>query len=88
MPHDWNGDMAIAFRRYAEAFGVKKYAERAVGIADAMLGLFTPDGRGSCAYIYPDRVNGEPGRFFDPLANDQDWALVFYLMTESEPMVK
>lgn len=88
LPHDWNGDMAIAFRRYAESFGVKKYAERAVGIADAMLGLFTPDGRGSCAYIYPDRVNGEPGRFFDPLANDQDWALVFYLMTKSEPMVK
>jgi len=79
LPHDWNGDMAVAFRRSAQAFGEKAYAERAVGIADAMLCLFTPDGRGSCACIYPDRVNGEPGRFFDPLANDQDWALVFYL---------
>ena len=79
LPHDWNGDMALAFRRFAETFGEKRYAERAAGIADAMLGLFTPDGRGSCACIFPDRVNGEPGRFFDPLANDQDWALVFYL---------
>lgn len=79
LPHDWNGDMAIAFRRYADTFGEKTYAERAVGIADAMLGLFAADGRGFCASIYPDRVNGEPGRFLDPLANDQDWALVFYL---------
>jgi len=79
LPHDWNGEMAQAFRRYAQAFGDKSYELRARKIADAMLGLFTPDGRGSCAAIFTDRVNGEPAKFFDPLCNDQDWALVFYL---------
>ena len=48
-------------------------------IGGVTLGLFTPDGRGSCACVYPHRVNGEKAKFFDPLCNDQDWALVFYL---------
>jgi len=82
LPHDWNGDMGLAFRRYAAATGEKAFAARARGIADAMLGLFTPDGRGTCAWVYPNRVNGEPAHFADPLANDQDWALVFYLLCE------
>ena len=36
------------------------------------------DGRAGCAWILPDRVNDLPSRFRDPLANDQDLALVFY----------
>ena len=74
-----HGEMAQAFARYADATGDRGYRERVPGIADAMLGLFTDDGRGSCAWVYPNRVNGQPARFADPLANDQDWALVFYL---------
>ena len=31
------------------------------------------------SFLYPDVVNGEPGRFADPLANDQDWVLVFLM---------
>ena len=72
--------MGLAFLRYVEATGEKTFKARARGIADAMLGLFTPDGRGTCAWIYPNRVNGEAAHFADPLANDQDWALVFYLL--------
>jgi len=79
LPHDWNGGMAGAFVRYAKATGDASYAQRAKGIAAAMLGLFMPDGRGTCAWIYPDRVNGVPSKGADPLANDQDWALVYYL---------
>jgi hypothetical protein len=30
-------------------------------------------------FICPDRVDGKPGKVFDPLMNDQDWALAFYL---------
>lgn len=81
LPHDWNGEMALAFQRYAEVTGDRAAAARVRGIADSMLGLFTSDGRGSCACIYPDRVNGCKAKFFDPLANDQDWALVFYVLT-------
>ena len=45
----------------------------------AVLGLIKPDGRASCAYLFPISVNGVSGEFFDPYANDQDWALYFYL---------
>jgi six-hairpin glycosidase len=41
--------------------------------------LFTEDGRGSCAFIYPDKVNGQKAHLYDPFANDQDWAMVFWL---------
>jgi hypothetical protein len=43
------------------------------------LSSFNADGSATCAYLYPDAVNGQPARSADPLANDQDWALVFLL---------
>jgi len=33
----------------------------------------------SCDYLYPISVDGKPGKFYDAYANDQDWALVFYM---------
>ena len=55
--------------------------------ADTTLGagglcLFAPDGRASCAYLAPRRIDGRPGHYYDPFANDQDWALAFYLLVE------
>lgn len=44
--------------------------------------LFAPDGRASCAYLAPRRIDGRPGHYYDPFANDQDWALAFYLLVE------
>ena len=79
LPHDWNGHLATAFRRYAAIAGDSSFARRSEGIANAMLGLFWPDGRATCAWIYTDRVNGEQVKGPDPLMNDQDWALVYYL---------
>ena len=38
---------------------------------------FNPDGSATCAFIYPSCVNGRPAHVADPLANDQDWALVY-----------
>ena len=35
------------------------------------------DGFASCAYVYPDMINGKEGKFFDGYANDQDFALYF-----------
>lgn len=79
MPHDWDGILAGAFVRYARATGDKSREVRARGVAAAMLGLFSPDGRATAAWIYPDRVNGSPVKGPDPMANDQDWALVYFL---------
>lgn len=38
------------------------------------------DGTGSCAFVYPKRINGEKAHFADAFANDQDWALAYYLL--------
>ena len=43
------------------------------------LASFGPDGSASCAFVYPSCVNGQPAHVADPLANDQDWALVYAL---------
>ncbi len=80
LPHDWNGTAVETFDLLAEATGDGAYRARARAIARQLLGLFDSDGRAGCAWILPDRVNDRPARFRDPLANDQDWALVFYLL--------
>lgn len=38
---------------------------------------FAEDGSATCAFVYPSCVNDEPAHVADPLANDQDWALVY-----------
>lgn len=78
-PHYWSTLTAVAFQRYAEATGDQSYARRAQGILRSNLCYFSADGRASCAYVNPLTVNGRPGRFYDPWANDQDWTLVNWL---------
>lgn len=78
-PHYWSTLTAIAMHHYAKATGDESYGARAEGILRANLKLFTPDGRGSCAFIYPLTVNGREGDHGDPYANDQDWALAHLL---------
>lgn len=41
--------------------------------------MFKPDGRATCAYVYPVTVNGAPAKGADPYANDQDWGMYFAL---------
>ncbi len=48
-------------------------------ILRANLVHFASDGSASCAFVYPSCVNGEPAHMADPLANDQDWALLYAL---------
>ncbi len=77
-PHYWSTLTGIAYQLYSEATGKKEYAERARNIFLNNLCLFSENGRGSAAFIYPSKVNGKKAHFYDPFANDQDWALVFY----------
>ncbi len=78
-PHYWSTISGIAYRLYAKATGKQEYAERALDIFRNNFCLFTEDGRGSCAFIYPDKVDGRKAHFYDPFANDQDWAMVHWL---------
>lgn len=83
-PHYWSTLTSLAMHHYAKATGDKSYEARADGILKANLALFTPDGRGSCAWLYPLSVNGREGHYADPYANDQDWALAHALVVLEE----
>jgi hypothetical protein len=78
-PHYWSATTGWAFYRYWQATGDENYLHRGREILMNNLSSFRPDGSATCAYLYPDVVNGEHGRFADPLANDQDWALVLLM---------
>lgn len=83
-PHYWSTLSAVAFHYYYLCTGEESYQKRAENIVRNNLCLFFETGKASCAYIYPDHVNGKPGKFYDPFANDQDWALVYYLLVNNE----
>lgn len=78
-PHYWSALTAIAYAGFAEATGDSSYLARAEAAHRGVLSMIFPDGTASCAYVYPASVNGAPGGFFDPYANDQDWGLYFML---------
>jgi len=78
-PHYWSAATGWAFYRYWQATGDECYRQRGREILLNNLSAFQPDGSAYCVYIYPDAVNGNAGRCWDPLANDQDWALVFLM---------
>lgn len=77
-PHYWSTITAVAYHLYYCATGDESYQKRAENITRNNLCLFFEDGSASCAFVYPDKVNGENAHLYDPYANDQDWALVFY----------
>lgn len=83
-PHYWSTITATAFHYYAEITGDESYQHRAENIVRNNLCLFTKDGRGSCAYLFPHRVNGINAQFYDEYANDQDWALYYYLLVNEK----
>lgn len=78
-PHYWSVLSANAFYDYAKASGKGEYFDMAEDALRGQLCQFTPDGRATCATLFPLKVNGNPASYRDPWANDQDWALVYYL---------
>lgn len=80
MPHYWSAINALAYAHYGAATGNAAWLARAETVVKGNLPLFTPEGTGSAACLYALTTNGVPGNRNDPLANDQDWALVNLLM--------
>ena len=87
-PHYWSCITADCFDAWAECTGDESYRQRARQICLQNLSLLTEDGRGGCAYLYPDFIEGKPGRFLDPMANDQDWALVYWLRLKDGYLIR
>lgn len=77
-PHYWSTLTAAAYHYYFLCTGNEIYQKKAENIVRNNLCLFFSNGSASCAYVYPYKVNGIKAQFYDPYANDQDWALVYY----------
>ncbi len=79
-PHYWSCINGAAYYYYAKATGKEEYMVKAKdNVRNSLCNVFE-DGTGSCAFVYPKRINGENAHFADAFANDQDWALAFYLL--------
>jgi len=78
-PHYWSTINAMVYSHCGQATGEKRWFERARTVIWANLSPFTPEGRGSAAHVYAFSTNGRRAGRDDPWANDQDWALVYFL---------
>ncbi|MEG1904974.1 MAG: six-hairpin glycosidase [Bacteroidales bacterium] len=82
-PHYWSAMTGMCYAYYAKCSGNEEYKKRAENVVRNNFSQFFEDGKASCAYLYPNRVNKQPAKFYDPYANDQDFALVFYKMIKN-----
>ncbi|GCE31623.1 hypothetical protein KDA_71070 [Dictyobacter alpinus] len=78
-PHYWSVLNAAVLLRLPEEASMSEATTIAHAILDANLVNFNDDGSATCAFVYPSCVDGNPAHVADPLANDQDWALVYAL---------
>jgi hypothetical protein len=82
-PHYWSVLSAAVYLSWPAGVGepsmVSDLRARGQAILRANLVNFFPDGSATCAFVYPSAVDGRPAHVADPLANDQDWALVYAL---------
>ncbi len=76
-PHYWSVLSGWAYHLMGKANKDKGYLKMAEDNIRNCLCLFSPDGRGYCAYLYPDRIGKKRGKIFDAYSNDQDFALYF-----------
>lgn len=82
-PHYWSVLSAAVYaawpRELVDASDGAWLDSAAEAILRSNLVNFETDGSATCAFVYPSCVNGHPAYVADPLANDQDWALVYAL---------
>jgi hypothetical protein len=80
-PHYWSILNAAVYLAWPDGLlpdaETARLREQAYGILRGNLVSFAPDGAATCAFVYPSCVNGQPAHVRDPLANDQDWALLY-----------
>lgn len=78
-PHYWSSLTGVEYARYGAVTGNHCLDGQAAASLRGCLNLFFADGSASCAMVYPENVNGRKGHYYDPWANDQDWALYYAL---------
>ncbi|MEV6414746.1 hypothetical protein [Kribbella sp. NPDC051718] len=82
-PHYWSILSAAVYLTWPRDLVTQAEADQLTtagrAILQANLVNFHQDGSATCAFVYPSAVNNRPAHHADPLANDQDWALVYAL---------
>ncbi|MFI6830345.1 hypothetical protein ACIBG5_24825 [Kribbella sp. NPDC050241] len=82
-PHYWSVLSAAVYAAWPRELVEPSTAAWLDAATDSILRAnlvnFSADGSATCAFVYPSCVNGQPAHVADPLANDQDWALVYAL---------
>jgi hypothetical protein len=82
-PHYWSVLSAAVYAAWPRELVDESQAAWLDAAKEAILRAnlvnFASDGSATCAFVYPSCVNGQPAYVADPLANDQDWALVYAL---------
>lgn len=78
-PHYWSGLTGMAGLSEYQITHDEDLKKMIYNSIMGTLSLISPDGRASCAYVYPLTVNGVASRGADAYANDQDWAMYFAL---------
>lgn len=76
-PHYWTSLTSITYLENYMLTGDERYYKKGLSSLKACLCLFNEKGEASCAYLYPYTVNGCRGEYYDPWANDQDFALYY-----------
>jgi hypothetical protein len=88
-PHYWSVLSAAVYAAWPRELVDTEQAAWLDAAADAILRAnlanFAADGSATCAFVYPSCVNGQPAHVADPLANDQDWALVYAIRHSDGP---
>lgn len=74
-PHAAAAHSAHCFYVYGVVTGQKKWIDYGKQCFASVYCCFRPNGAASSAYVYPERVNGEKGGFYDAFANEQDGLL-------------
>ena len=75
LPHHLSVLTARGYIAYSLLSGEKKWMDKAEECLRNCMCLIGDDGRGSAAYVYPYKLDGKRGEFFDPWSNDQDLVL-------------
>ncbi|MBT0771579.1 hypothetical protein KIH74_21755 [Kineosporia sp. J2-2] len=76
-PHHWSVLTAVALLQNPHRTAADEAEAEAIFRAATV--DFADDGSASSAFVMPSSVDGRPAHAADPLANDQDWALVLWL---------
>ena len=67
---------------YGAATGKEEWIRYGRQCFESVYCCFRPSGEAFSTYVYPERVNGEKGAYFDAFANEQDGLLYLAYKTE------